>query len=414
MLLSSLTLVATCMLLASGLHYLDTQVDQLEDLTAQYGCFVLIALALWCLARAGCYRVVSYGLLLLLYMTALHLTLRWGFELPLADLLYGLTVVFAGILLKPRAALITTSVVTASLITISYCQISHHLWPHLDWLKQDFQMGDALSYAAVLYLVGLVSWLANQDIQRSLTRARTSEKALARELEKSQLLRSLELQRFAEFGQISASLLHELVNPLTAASLNLAQVADQETPLLQQAKRNLQQMERYIRAARQQLIASTPPVTFSVSEELTAVREIMLPLARQAGVQLSFKTQGSLYLRGEPVKFSQMVANLITNALAAYAKEPPLDAKQIKVSLQQVEKRLCLQVTDNATGIAKETLPNIFEPFFSTKQGGRQNLGLGLSMVKRVAEEDFGGQIRVESVLGEGTCFTVTIPLADS
>ncbi|MBT3221750.1 MAG: HAMP domain-containing histidine kinase, partial [Proteobacteria bacterium] len=70
--------------------------------------------------------------------------------------------------------------------------------------------------------------------------------------------------------------------------------------------------------------------------------------------------------------------------------------------------RISVSITDNGTGIPEENLERIFEPFFTTKEIG--GTGLGLSITYGIVQK-LGGQIDVKSTPGEGSCFTVTLPL---
>lgn len=66
-------------------------------------------------------------------------------------------------------------------------------------------------------------------------------------------------------------------------------------------------------------------------------------------------------------------------------------------------------IVNNKSGISENIIDKIFEPFFSTKNG--ESLGLGLSFIKKIIEENFSGKIFVISQINYGTTFTVTIPL---
>jgi len=68
--------------------------------------------------------------------------------------------------------------------------------------------------------------------------------------------------------------------------------------------------------------------------------------------------------------------------------------------------RVEIAVEDDGVGIASEQLPRLFEPFFSTKQGGT---GLGLALTQQIIQ-DHGGEIRVASRVGRGTTFTLSVP----
>jgi two-component system C4-dicarboxylate transport sensor histidine kinase DctB len=285
-------------------------------------------------------------------------------------------------------------------------------------------MADVIGYVAALCLIALVSWLSNRELNRSLKQAYASEATLAkerdnlevkvaertREIEQTQLLRTAELRRLAEFGRVSANLLHEIANPLTAASLNLEQCDNQKSRLVSQALENLHELERYLEAARQQLKTHGELSSFSVRQELRRIDSIMTPLARHAGVKLSIEQGGNYNLYGDPVKFNQLVANLIANALDAYASgAPPADAKRVAVTVNQKGSWLTLRVADRGKGITAEVLPHIFDTFYTTKAQSGRGLGLGLATVKQYVTADFQGSINVASH-DQGTEFMVRLP----
>jgi signal transduction histidine kinase len=398
--------------------------DQEEDALAANGVFLIIVLGLCYLSRLGRQQLATFGLLGILSLASLQLTMRWSFELPISELMYALVIVVAGILLTTRAALAVTGFVSLSLLVISYEQVSRHLHPQTNWVNRDFQMADAIGYTGVLCLIALVSWLTNREINHSLEQAQASEAALiherdnleikvterTRDLEQAQLLRTMELQRLAEFGRVGATLLHEIANPLTAASLNLEQCGGHESSLVKQAFQNLQQMERYLEAARQQLKTNGQLTTFEVNHELDQIVRIMAPLAQRSGVKLSVQQQGNYKLHGDPVKFSQLVANLIANSLDAYKDSPPSKAsRQVLVAVKQSGKWLDLGVSDQGKGIDEEVLPHIFEAFYTTKGQTGHGLGIGLATVKQYATVDFGGSIKVKSSKRLGTQFSVKL-----
>ena len=376
-------------------------------------------------SRRGYHKVASYVFILLLSLVAAKLTLQWGLMLPEAQLLYALIIVIAGVLLSSRARLLFIGVTLLLILVVGYLQVHGRLQPDTQWLAKPFYEGDAIGYAIVLMIIGLVSWLSNREIDRSLLRARHSEAALARErdnleikvnertrqLEETQLLRLMELRRFAEFGRLSANLLHEVANPLTAASLNLEQLDSKQDPeLVLQARKNLKHLERYVESARKQMKGQSEVTTFNVRNELNQVLRILQPRARQANVKLHLNLDSNNYsLTGDAVKFSQLVANLIANAIDAYAKVEQSGGKRVEITFSRIGSGLACSVIDWGEGISAAALLKIFEPFYSTKPDQDQNLGIGLAMVKQFAEEDFRGSIAVTSSSTNGTRFIVKL-----
>lgn len=218
-----------------------------------------------------------------------------------------------------------------------------------------------------------------------------------------------ELQHFAELGRLSASLLHEISNPLTAALLHL-ELSDQQTPAIREARRDMQLLKRYVEAARQQARLASKSTNFSVPPQLNQLKRVLLPLAKQARVRLDIEMAPPIKLYGDPVKFQHLVANLIVNAIQAYASGEPYDpAALVRLTVQCSEDWLTIQVTDWGKGIAASELAHIFEPFYTTKDKTSHGLGIGLAIVNQYVTEDFYGSIKVSSSRRLGTQFTVKL-----
>jgi two-component system phosphate regulon sensor histidine kinase PhoR len=118
---------------------------------------------------------------------------------------------------------------------------------------------------------------------------------------------------------------------------------------------------------------------------------------------------GNDLIEADEVHFSNVISNLIDNAIK-YSKENLL----IKIITHSTEKYVVLQIQDNGIGMSKETIKRVFEKFYRAHTGNLHNVkgfGLGMSYVKSVIDEH-KGKIKVESVLGKGSTFTLEIPHA--
>jgi two-component system C4-dicarboxylate transport sensor histidine kinase DctB len=218
-----------------------------------------------------------------------------------------------------------------------------------------------------------------------------------------------ELYRFAELGRMSASLLHEISNPLSAALINL-EVSEPVHPSVRKARQNMQILHRYVEAARQQVRGHSSSTTFMVAPQIKQVKQVMLPLAKRSGVKLSFDSIPTCYqLHGCPVKFQQLVTNLITNAVQAYDRTESA-RPFVVIKLDCTDNVLTVGVHDWGEGIAPADLPKIFNMFYTTKGMSGHGLGLGLALTKHVVTNDFGGTITVTSSQRNGTHFTIRLP----
>jgi len=127
----------------------------------------------------------------------------------------------------------------------------------------------------------------------------------------------------------------------------------------------------------------------------------------------------------DPDKLKQVFLNIVMNAVDAMATNPPpgdSDGKHLSITTSLVREnrpqgsgttaRVHVDCTDNGPGIPAEDLSRIFDPFYTTKEPGK-GTGLGLSVSLRMIA-DMGGDIKVNSELGEGTTLTVILPLYEN
>jgi two-component system phosphate regulon sensor histidine kinase PhoR len=141
----------------------------------------------------------------------------------------------------------------------------------------------------------------------------------------------------------------------------------------------------------------------------SALNNIELPVNEKQGkLDVSLDALKDVIMADE-VHFTNLINNLLDNAVK-YSNENPV----IKLSTSNSGNLLKIKIEDNGIGMNKETLSRIFEKFYRAHTGNIHNVkgfGLGLSYVKTMIDAH-KGNIKAESTLGKGTCFTITIPLA--
>lgn len=133
------------------------------------------------------------------------------------------------------------------------------------------------------------------------------------------------------------------------------------------------------------------------------------PLAQENGLRLDFEVpQKSVDICLDPDKTKEVLINLISNSI----KFTP-EGGRIKVICTEQDKEVLVSVQDSGVGITKEDIPKLFDKFtqFDRKAGpGEKGTGLGLAIVKKLVEIH-GGKIKVESEVGQGTIFNISLPL---
>lgn len=236
-----------------------------------------------------------------------------------------------------------------------------------------------------------------------------------------ELLRLGQVARLNALGELSAGLAHELNQPLTAVLAN-AQAArrllDDEPPDLATARDAMgQAVEQARRAAgvvgRLRRVIERPEAggdakPLVLQEVVRSAMHLLAPEVARRGVAAQFDAgaQAPVRVQAEAVALEQIVHNLLMNALQALDLVPVAERK-LAIAVGRNGTEGVLTVTDSGKGIAPDALPRLFEPFFSTREGG---LGLGLSLSETLAS-GMGGSLAAANVQPRGARFTLLLPL---
>jgi len=225
-------------------------------------------------------------------------------------------------------------------------------------------------------------------------------------------------ERLAAMGEMVAGLAHQLRTPLSAALLytgNLRQPDLGPAERLKVAERAIERLRHLERLIRDMLLFARGDnlgrQDFDVGEMLAELIHTLEPLVKAN--QIDFQSRcdcGRAIVHGDRKALSGAIANLIENAIQATARGGTVScvvARANSCQGGQPGEELRFIVRDSGIGIAPELQARLFEPFFTTRGDGT---GLGLAIARGVAR-GHGGDILLESTPGEGSAFTLTLPL---
>ncbi len=266
-----------------------------------------------------------------------------------------------------------------------------------------------------------------ERMRSQLAEAREAEQAANQEkIEALEKLRHTE--RLATLGKLSAGMAHELGTPLNVISGRAKLISGADLPADEAARSAIiigEQTERMTTIMRQLLSFARRGEARKQRVELNGVLRSVLPLlepsAREKKVELILReAERPLTVDADPGQLQQVLLNLALNGIQSMTDGGTLelsagavDKPKIPDSLEIAAKHWCsFQVSDQGAGISAEDLSHIFDPFFTTKEVG-QGTGLGLSIAYGIIEEH-GGWIDVDSSLGQGSRFSVFLPLTET
>ncbi len=228
----------------------------------------------------------------------------------------------------------------------------------------------------------------------------------------------IQAAKLAVLGQMSASISHELNNPLAAirsfadngrrflatgkperTDENLGRISD----LTVRMAKISEQLKSFAKKTdtEERVEASLLPIIINA-------KELMQPQFKSHYVELELHVpEKPVRALVNPIQIEQVVINLLTNAMQATENN---EKRQVVIRLEADEKLISIHVSDNGEGFSNKQLKNLFEPFYTTKKNG---LGLGLSISQQIMRNMDGDLIAHASELG-GACFTIQLPTLSS
>jgi signal transduction histidine kinase len=246
------------------------------------------------------------------------------------------------------------------------------------------------------------------------------------ELKKAQI-EIIRAEKLASVGRLSAGIAHEIGNPIGIVTgylelLKQADLADDErVEYLRRAEKEIERISAIIRQlleiSRPSQAGPQPVSVHAIIAELTQVLDVQ-PFMSHVRFATDLSADRDM-VTADPSQLRQVFLNLIINAADAIScKGPGAEGDLVIATGNSTDPSLAngpsgrwlrIRFSDNGSGIPEKDFANIFDPFFTTKEPGK-GTGLGLS-VSFMIIESFGGSMRVESVVGQGTCMTVSLPV---
>lgn len=210
--------------------------------------------------------------------------------------------------------------------------------------------------------------------------------------------------------EMAKQVAHEVKNPLTPMKLTIQNFERKFDPQDPDIESKLKQMSTSV--VDQIDMIATVANAFSQFAQLPEKNNETFELNKEIGNILRIFNNDRIFVHSnkenieinmDRIYLNRIVTNLVTNAKQATSE---VTNPIINVDIEQINKRVLIAVEDNGIGISEEMFEKIFEPNFTSKNSG---MGLGLTMVRKMVE-DYGGKISLNSEVGKGTKFIISLP----
>ena len=221
-------------------------------------------------------------------------------------------------------------------------------------------------------------------------------------------------ERLSALGNLAAGVAHEIRNPLNAISITAQRLKSEFVPqaekeeyisfiktILDEIKGLDNIINQFLSLAKAQRLDLIPTNMNAFLDELVNLIEIE---AKEKNILLSKRIENLAEMKIDPEEMKKALLNIMRNGIQA---TPPGKEFKVQGFRDDSHNQIVIKMEDSGSGIPKENLSKIFQPYFSTKEKGT---GLGLSIAYRIIS-DHRGKIEVESVVGKGTVFTVKLPI---
>ena len=269
----------------------------------------------------------------------------------------------------------------------------------------------------IIFLINLLSiFLVNFLLCKLITNIIDYQKKISKYDQeiKKYFEKITDLNKMVEAGKISLGVYHDLANILTATNLALHEVFLKSknnfdiNNLVKKIFNINKQANDLIKSFKKQCSCKKFRTKFFIREEINKVLALFNFYFIKNNIKVDVKCDDNLRFFGDSVKFSQVLSNLVSNSIDSLSKinrERKIDIKVFKMDLG-----LRIVFSDSGTGIDSKILDEIFKPFFSLSNNNNdEHCGIGLAIVKRIIEENFSGKILINSKLGQGTTFYISL-----
>ncbi len=296
----------------------------------------------------------------------------------------------------------------------------------LDFFVVDYEAVVLRQTLSVYILISILAYVYQSKVQEKSDLLKSFNNELKEKIElavqtnREQELHIFEQTKQAQMGELIGMIAHQWRQPLNALSLIIQKVqimhkrdaltsqmiednVSKSMTLIDNMSTTINDFMNYLKVDREKH-------DFTLDNVASEIKSILFMRLDKEGVTLEFDLDEHIQIHSYKSELTHVLSNLIFNAIDAFEGKETTNKKIILSAIKDINKNIIeISVKDNAGGIPKEVIDNIFNPYFTTKEQGK-GTGIGLNMSKRIVETVLDGTITVDNS-EDGAVFTVQLPL---
>jgi len=236
--------------------------------------------------------------------------------------------------------------------------------------------------------------------------------------EQEQML--IQQSRSAAMGEMIGNIAHQWRQPLNALNLLMQNIyfafesgeleLEELERLTTKGERLMKNMSKTIDDFRDFFKPNKEKRVFDISEGIRQSVDLISVNYKSHNIKLEQKLDSKARVLGYENEFAQVVLNILANA-KDIIKEKHIKDAEVSIESYCKDKKVIIEIQDNAGGVPEEILPKVFDPYFTTKHKD-EGTGIGLYMSKTIIEKNMSGILSVSNK-DAGACFTITLNLEE-
>lgn len=368
---------------------------------------ILYLLIIPALFRIRAYSLAAWSLIILYTLIAIFILFSWSVHASLGILMLGFVILLSGAMLGLKTIIPVTIGAGCIIITLHVLNALNIHRPEYSLRLGEPGLGDVVTYITMFGIFALITQLSSRQMENNLKRATAAEVELEKEKsqlasrlrEKTRILRKaqqeeiMQLYQFAELGQLTTIILHDLANNLSVLSLDIDDLTEENeaSDAIARTKESIAYLERMVSKVRRQISQTKHVEKFDAFAVIRQSAQDMSSRAGRVGITIKLslpRAKNPFLVVGDPLRLSQILTILVNNAVDASVPEGML--KEVTIRARQHARILQISVVDHGVGVPKDIRNDLFEPLHSNKQHG---LGIGLFVAKQIAEMHFKGAL---------------------